>query len=341
MKVTAAIINYNGAPFLNNCLNSLLAQTRLPEEIVVVDNDSTDDSLTILNNYASKIRLIKTGRNLGFAGGANRAIRSSRFPYLLLMNPDVVVTPDFIENLLKFAENHPAAGSLTGKLLRFSAPESPVIDSTGHQLLRSRWVINRGEEDIDHGQYELPEEVFGVCGAAAFYRRAMLEDIQVNEEFLDEDFFLYLEDVDLDWRARLKGWKAYYVPNAVGYHQRGYLNIFKSKNTAVLRHCLKNRYLMMIKNDHFGDIFIDAWAILPLEVIRLVKFLITSPRSLVGYWDVLRLLPRVMEKRRRIQKDIRISRPERRRWFHGSHSLGPIGNRLRLLLYQPFLKKSG
>ena len=148
--------------------------------------------------------------------------------------------------------------------------------------------------------------------------------------------------MDLDWRARLKGWKAYYVPNAVGYHQRGYLNTFHSQNAAVLRHCLKNRYLMMIKNDHFGDVFIDAWAILPLELIRLVKFLITSPRSLLGYWDVLRLLPRVMEKRRRIQKDIRIGRQERgRRWFRGSHSLGPIGNRLKVFLYQPFLKKSG
>jgi GT2 family glycosyltransferase len=335
MTVTTAIVNYNGAPFLSNCLDSLLAQTHLPAEIVVVDNNSTDDSLAVLEPYSLKIRTIQTGKNLGFAGAANIAIRETRSDYFLLMNPDVFLTQNFIERLVDFAEADSKIGSLTGKLLRFPKDDAvAVIDSTGHSLFRNRWVINRGEGEVDQGQYEESKEVFGVCGAAAFYRRAMLEDIAVNQEYLDESFFLYLEDVDLDWRARLRGWKAYYVPTAIGYHQRGYPNIFKSKNAAVLRHCLKNRYLMMIKNEVPGDFFMDAWAIIPFELMRFVKFVVTAPRSLIGYYDVIKHLPELCKKRNEIQKDIRVNRPERRRWIQRSRFNGFLFERIQLFLGQ-------
>jgi GT2 family glycosyltransferase len=187
---------------------------------------------------------------------------------------------------------------------------------------------------VDWGQYEETEEVFGVCGAAAFYRRTMLEDIVVKQEYLDESFFLYLEDVDLDWRARLRGWKAYYVPKAIGYHQRGYPNIFKSKNSAVLRHCLKNRYLMMIKNEVPGDFFADAWAIIPFELMRFVKFFVSAPQSLIGYWDVLRLLPEICKKRAEIQKGIRVNHQQRRCWIQRFRFNGPLRQRIQLFLGQ-------
>jgi GT2 family glycosyltransferase len=251
------------------------------------------------------------------------------------MNTDVFLTPNFLERLIDVAETDPKIGSLTGKLLCFPQEGSPsVIDSTGHTMFRNRWVINRGEGETDWGQYEESKEVFGVCGAAAFYRRAMLEDIAVNQEYLDESFFLYLEDVDLDWRARLRGWKAYYVPTAIGYHQRGYPNIFKSKNAAVLRHCLKNRYLMMIKNEVPGDFFMDAWAIIPFELMRFVKFVVTAPRSLIGYYDVIKHLPELCKKRNEIQKDIKVNRPERRRWIQRSRFNGFLFERIQLFLGQ-------
>jgi GT2 family glycosyltransferase len=333
MVITAAIINYNGASFLKACLDGLLAQTCAGLEIVVVDNHSTDASMTLLQEYLPMVHLIGMDSNVGFAAAANVAIKASRADYFFLMNADVSLRPDFIEKLVNRAGADPKIGSLTGKLLRLGQERSPsVIDSTGHVMFRNRWVINRGEGEPDRGQYEEESEVFGVCGGAALYRRAMLEDIRVGEEYLDESFFLYLEDVDLDWRARLRGWKAWYVPAAVGYHQRGYANIFQTRNGAVLRHCFKNRYVMMIKNETARDFFIDAWSVIPYEVLRLGKFALTSPSSLLGGLDVFKLLPTLLKKRRFIQSNRRAAASERRCWLKSDQGQGPIRERLKLFL---------
>lgn len=166
--------------------------------------------------------LVRSHRNLGYAGAANRAIRESSGAYVLLLNPDVTLAPTFVERLPEVAERDPGIGSLTGKLLRRPAgPGECRIDSTGHVLYRSRWAADRGTGEPDRGQYDAPGEVFGVSDAAALYRRAMLEDVRVGAEYFPESFFAYLEDVDLDWRARLRGWRAYCVPGAVAHYARG------------------------------------------------------------------------------------------------------------------------
>lgn len=333
MVVSAAVINYNGAPFLKGCLQSLLGQADLPGEIVVLDNRSTDHSVRLLREALPQIRLIELPTNIGYAAAANVAIRETRFPYLLLLNSDVVLTPTFVEALVGFAEAHPEAGSLTGKLLRFPREGGePLIDSTGHLVFRSRWVVNRGEGEADRGQYDTPDEVFGVSGAAAFYRREMLEDVRVNGEVFAESFFLYLEDVDLDWRARLRGWKAYYVPAAVGYHERGYRSGARPRNSEILRHSLKNRYLMMARNDVLRDLLHDAWAILPMEVLRFLDFLVTSPRSLVGYLDAVRLLPAVLRQRRLIRAQVRVPRHQIRNWMRSDPPRREMRERARLLV---------
>lgn len=314
--VAVAVINFNGREELPACLESISAQTYPVQETVVVDNRSTDGSLEVLLGHRLPKRILYNETNVGFAAAANRAIRETRSDYLLLMNPDVVLSPTFLERLVFFAEAHPWGGSFCGKLLRFSGEEDgEIIDSTGHLMYRNRWVVNRGEGEQDLGQYEEAEEVFGVCGAAALYRREMLEDIHGNGEYLDEDFFLYLEDVDLDWRARLRGWKAYYVPSATARHQRGYGKIWELKNQKVLRHCLRNRYLLLLKNDRARDLLRDAWAVLPFELFRFGKFLLFAPAAMRGYGDLFPLAGRFLKKRKRIQKEVKISAEERRSLF--------------------------
>lgn len=337
MTVAAAVINYNGGPDLAGCLESLLRQSHRVQEILVVDNRSTDDSVAMLKERFPDIRLVELPRNAGYAGAANVAVRVTRSAYLLLLNPDVRVTPTFVGALATFAEAHPDAGSLTGKLLRPPGPGTDVvIDSTGHVVCRSRWVLNRGEGEADRGQYGMPEEVFGVSGAAPLYRRAMLEDIQVNDEVFAESFFLYLEDVDVDWRARLQGWKAYYVPTAMAYHERGYKGGGRPQYPAVLRHSLKNRYLVMLRNDAAADMVRDAWAIAPMEVLRFLGFLVTAPRALAGYLDVARLLPVTLAQRRTIRGAARVAPAEIRRWLR-QH---PCGREL-LKRARQFLRRSG
>jgi GT2 family glycosyltransferase len=178
-----------------------------------------------------------------------------------------------------------------------------VIDSAGHVLYRNRAALNRGENEPDHGQYDAAGEVFGVCAAAALYRRAMLEDVRIGEgEYFDSRFFAYLEDVDLDWRARLRGWKAYYVPGAIALHERGHKGKRRTKHAAVLRHSLKNRYLMVLRNDRWIDLVRDLPAIAAMEALRLVDYALTHPSALRGYLDLVPLLGHAAASRRAIQR---------------------------------------
>lgn len=259
--------------------------------------------------------MVPLGANRGYAGAANVGIRESSAPLVLLLTPDVVLTPSFLETLVAAAGAHSAAGSFTGKLLRWREGPSTVIDSTGHVLFRNRWVMNRGEGEQDRGQYDELAEVFGVCGAAPLYRRAMLEDVRVGDEYFDETFFIYLEDVDLDWRARLRGWKAYYVPRSVAYHARGHQGRPGMRNPLILRHSLKNRYLMMLRNDRLADVVRDLPAIVLMEVLRFFDYLLTHPRVLGAYVDVLALLPHVLRERRVIQQRRQAPPGELRRWL--------------------------
>lgn len=314
-RVSAAVINYNGEADLPRCLDSVLAQTH-PVELWVYDNASTDGSAELVATRYPAVSLVRSPRNDGYAGAGNRAIRESKGEYVLLLNPDVVLTPAFVERLVAVAEADPGIGSLTGKLLRFpEGPDDRRIDSTGHVLYRNRWVTNRGTGEPDMGQYEAPGEVFGVSGAAALYRRAMLEDIRVGDEYLAESFFVYLEDVDLDWRARLRGWKAWYVPAAVAYHARGHKGRASFRDPRVLRHSLKNHFLMLIRNDTLGDIARVLPSVLLFELIRAIDYARTHPKTWLGYWDVLRLLPRTLRERKRIQSRRTVRRVELRRWL--------------------------
>ncbi len=150
-----------------------------------------------------------------------------------------------------------------------------------------------------------------------------------------ESFFLYLEDVDVDWRARLRGWKAYYVPTAVAYHERQSRGARRRAEASVLRHALKNRYLLMLRNDGLGSWLRDAWAILPLEVLRPVDFLRAAPSALLEYLDVVRLLRRTLRERRQIRARVRVGPDEMGRWLRLPPSGRQVKDRGRRLLAWP------
>ena len=315
-EVTIVIINYNHGDTLGQCLSGVYAQTFRDFELVIFDNNSTDGSLSQILDHPARPRVVRSQQNVGFARAANLGIHASNAPFIFLLNPDVLLTPTYLGSLLSAAKSDPSIGSLTGKLLRWEAHcPSSVIDSTGHILLRNRWALNRGEDEIDRGQYDEPGEVFGVSGAAALYRRKMLEDVRVGDEYFSEAFFVYLEDVDLDWRAQLRGWKALYVPSAVAHHERGHRGRPRMRNAFVLRHSLKNRYLMMLRNDRLSDVLRDLSSILGMEILRFFDYLLTQPRALRGYLDLLALLPHVLRERREIQRRRTASASHIRSWM--------------------------
>jgi GT2 family glycosyltransferase len=299
--VSACIVTYNSARCLQRCLEALRTQTRKPVRVLVWDNASRDESARVARAHGADVSVSPT--NVGFAGAANELIRRTTTPYILLLNPDAYPEPRYIEELERAAAADPIRGSLIGKLVRPADPgETPRLDSAGHILHRNRVATNRGENERDRGQYDTAGEVFGVCAAAALYRRAMLDDVRIGAEYFDATFFAYLEDVDLDWRARLRGWKAYYVPTAVAQHERGHKGDRRRQSVLEVRHSLKNRYLMMVRNDRPAELLPHIGVMILTEILRFVDYGRTHPAALSGYVDLLRALPRAIATRRQIQR---------------------------------------
>ncbi|MGV8089314.1 MAG: glycosyltransferase family 2 protein [Methanothrix sp.] len=210
--ISVIVLNYNGKGFLDGCLTSLASQTYSDFEVIVVDNGSRDGSPEYIEENYPWVRLAKNDENLGFAGGTNVGIRAAKGEFILTLNNDSRADSRFIEELIKPMAD-PEVGVCAAKML---FPDGR-INSAGICISRSGAAWDRGMFEPDRGQYEFMEEVFGACAGAALYRREMLDEIGL----FDEDFFLYLEDVDLAFRARLAGWKCIYVPGARVIHHHG------------------------------------------------------------------------------------------------------------------------
>ena len=316
IMVSIIVINWNGKRFLRECLQSLYEQTYQDMEALLIDNYSTDGSREMLSEYATRSRLFYNPKNIGYCGAANLGIVESRGDYLLILNPDVVLSPDYLRKLVLCAEQHPQVGSITGKLLRF---DHQTLDSAGQFLRNNLTPLERGYNQTDIGQHNVAEYVFSACGAAAFYRRNMLEAIQIDGEYFDTSYFAFYEDLDIGWRAQLAGWKAYYLPDALAYHYRGggfadkpaasWLSrlpfaprsSFMEKPRFAQRHILKNRYLTLMKNAAWPEILLGLPNIARLELLIAGYVLFVHPSLLFAWGDLLTLLPQAWRKRQKIQ----------------------------------------
>lgn len=315
MSVSVIVLNWNGRKFISECIQSVLDQTYTEIELIVIDNASTDASLDLVKRNFPHIRLIENSTNLGFSKAINQGIKASTSLYLIPLNFDVILDKDFVSEMVRAIEADRRIGSVSGKLLRLNENgKTNIIDSTGHIIFNNRYVINRGEDKEDKGQYDYDGFVFGTCGAAPLYRREMLEDVRIDDEYFDESYFVMLEDVDLDWRAQLRGWKCVYTPRAVAYHYRSASGVQKSR--LVQRHYYKNRYLTMLKNDRLRSILKYAPSILLMDLYLNLDLIMTSPPALVlAWWDLFRLFPDVVRKRKIIQSHRVVDQKEIEKWF--------------------------
>lgn len=264
-RVSAVIINFNAGNYVFKCIEHLKRQTEGPLQIIVVDNASSDGSRQRLDELSEsgEIEYVYLDRNTGSSAANNLGILMSAGRHVLVLNADVFLAPDFVRVCADWLDEHGDCGAAVGKLL--SALDPTVIDSVGIRLYREGFADERGQGEKDEGQYDSPEEIAGACCAAALYRKAMLEDIRVGDEYYDEDFFAFVEDADLSVRGLLHGWKTQYLPGAVGLHVRGgstgelsdfvsylnyrnfelfYLKTFRHRDLAV---CLLRRALDLIR----------------------------------------------------------------------------------------------
>ncbi len=323
--VSIIVINFNGLADLPACLESLRGQDYPEIELILFDNCSDDGSSGFLKEYseeqanrgrfaAGSPRLVANTENAGFSPALNQGIRESHGDYVMPLNTDVVLDATFVSELVRSLEEDPRAGSASGKLLRFPAfgRDNP-IDSAGHVIFRNRLAENRGEGQPGSSAFNEPAEVFGTCGAAALYRRQMLEDVAVDGEYFDEEFFAFWEDVDIDWRAHTRGWKCLYNPLALGWHRRGGAGYRKS--LLVEYHNYKNRLLMLIKNDSPLFYLLNLPGILLTEVLKGGALLVRCPRALLALAEVARLTPLMLAKRRVIQSRRTVPAVELEQWF--------------------------
>lgn len=323
--VDVVIVNWNGGRYLQRALEAVRAST-IPTRVILVDNASGDDSLEVARRFPS-VEIVALERNLGYAAGANAGLTRGRSPFALVMNPDVLLEPDYLEVLRERLLAAPRVGAAQGKLYHMDAgafldgapPQRRALDSTGHVVRRNRAVVDRGQGEPDQPRYAREGVVFSATGAALFLRRSMLDSLSDAGRYFDPDFFAYKEDIDLCWRARLGGWEVLYVPAAVAHHVRnmpgGDRSAWRRLPLRARRHSWKNHYLMMIKNDRFRDLLASAPRLLAWEVGRLGFALTRDPGLLPAYLEVLGLLPHALRQRRRTLRAARAMDVDLSHWF--------------------------
>lgn len=245
--VSIVIVNYNAGDFLRRCLTYVMAQTHPSWEVIIVDNASQDDSLAQVDGL-ERVTIIRNRSNLGFAAGQNQGLIMARGTYLMPLNFDIRMTTTFLAQLVAALDSNPTSGSACGKLLRMNPDWTPTqeIDTTGLLMPRTLAPTSRGHGQIDRGQFNYPIQVFGAQGAAPLYRREMLADAAFDGQYFDERFFMWYEDVDLDWRSYLRGWTCSFVPSAVAHHL-GHADT-KRQNSFHIKTTLRNRWWMLLTN---------------------------------------------------------------------------------------------
>src|SRR5579859_178689 len=303
--VSVTIVTYNSGRFIKRCLESVLEQKYLYKEIIVIDNCSIDGTTDILEQFEDRCQIFYNEENAGFAAAQNQAIGLSSGDWVMTLNPDVLLLPDFIQVLVDAGHMDSKVGAVCGKLLTMTAafdiPAKPVVDSTGIYFNPMLRHLDRGSQQVDNGHYLNFEYVFGATAAAALYRREMIHDISIQGEFFDPDFFVYREDADVAWRAQLLGWRCIYTPLARGYHVRAVLpGNRRALPPEINMHSVKNRFLMRIKN-MTPDLYRRNWfSITARDLVVLGCCLVREHSSLKAFGFILRHWKSVLAKRREI-----------------------------------------
>ncbi len=238
--VSVIIPNYNGEHFLKECLEALKRQTFDAMEVILVDNASTDDSIKLAKELYREIRVIELHDNTGFAYAVNRGIEAAKGEYVLLLNNDTIVFPNFVKNQYKMIKGKPDVFSCSALMIQNQNHE--LVDDAGDELAVLGWGF-APDRDKPVSGCGVPHEVFSSCAGAAIYRKAVFDEIGL----FDESFFAYLEDMDVGYRARLAGYRNLYNPYAKVYHL-GSASSGSRHNAFKVELSARNSMYMMKKN---------------------------------------------------------------------------------------------
>lgn len=297
MMVSVVIVSIGAKDYLKSCLDSLKQQTHPPFEIIVIDNSLKSGLARDIHKLYPSVKIYSGSSDSFYAQALNKGISLAKGEFILCLNDDVVLDKDFIQQGLKGFLIKNNIGSVSGKILRSDAK---TLDSAGLFLSPSRAPGERGYGRPDSGQFEKAGFIFGVNGAAAFYRKQMLEEAKDSYGYFDLRFGMFYEDLDISWRAKRRGWFAYYIPTALAYHVRG--GSFRPDSgigKAIARkylndrlHCdlITNRYLTISKNETFPGFLLHLIPILIYDLCAWSYVLFFCPRVIKLFFSRLREL---------------------------------------------------
>jgi GT2 family glycosyltransferase len=295
-EISVIVVNWNGKHFLGECLSALRKQTFRDFETILVDNGSEDGSVEYVGAHFPEAKVVPLPDNRGFTGGNIAGYEQASGDLVVLLNNDTEAHPQWLEEVHRASQAYPNAGSFASKMLYFD--DRDRVENCGFDVGLAGTTVDMGRDEPDGPAWTQPRKVFGGCGGAVTYRRRMLEDIG----FLDPEFFMIYEDVDLSFRAQLCGYECVYVPSAIVYH-RYRVTIGKAPLRQVF-YSQRNIEFVYLKNMPLGLILRSAPQRFAYEVGAAIYFVRQGAGSsfLRAKLDVLRCLPSILRKRRDIQK---------------------------------------
>jgi GT2 family glycosyltransferase len=303
-SVSLIVLNYNGEAVILDCLKAIDTQTFRDFELIIVDNNSNDSSVDLIERFKRHFTLkLKTSylkENVGFSSGNLEGLKYAEGEYIVLLNNDTEADKYWLEELVKAMNEHPEVGICASKIIAYGRD---VIDSAGDGYTTLLKGFKRGEGgNIE--RFNQQEYVFGACSGAALYRKNMLEEIG----FLDKDFFLIHEDTDLNFRAQLYGWKVLYVPTALVYHK--VRSSIGHMSEIAVYYTLRNSEFVRIKNVPFS-VFLRCLPEFIIGTITEFIYFTIKHRRLRLYFkakaDVLRMFPEMLKKRAVIMRNKKVN----------------------------------
>ena len=341
-KAVFIIVTRNSKLFMPSVLESILNQTERDFQIAVIDNNSADGTADFVRKNYPMVSVIENNKNIGFAKANNQGIRLFKSPYVILCNPDIVLTPDWLKTMLNVAEQSDNRGyaSFGGRLLKLKMvnletgemDKTEIVDSCGLKMLKNHRFVELGAGE-NQDKWTNDKQVFGHSGALVMLRREALEDVAIRDKFhasgdyLDGSFFFYKEDVDLAWRLNMLGFKALLVAEATAYHLRTFslgeddkasevIKNRKKQNYLAKYYSYRNHLLMLLENSFFSNLLIFSPQIFWLEFKKFCYVMFFEPKNLLAWIEIIKMLPEIKSKRRQLMAQSKISAKDFKNWIN-------------------------
>lgn len=295
-KVDVITVSWNGLEHLKTCVPAVFKQTFKDFRYIIVDNGSIDGSVGWLKKNYPKIKVIELKENTGFSGGCNAGLAVSAAQYVVTLNNDTKPDKDWLKELVKVADRYPRVGMVGSKMLFWG---SNRINTIGLQLYKSGLT-----DDIKDGRND---KMFTICDGAGLWKREMLDDINLDNEYYDKEFFLYAEEADIGFRARLRGWDCRYAPKSLVYHR---YSASSKRIPDLADYCgHRNSVWVIAKNMPTGIIIQNLHWILLVQIGALIKYILQGKGKMIfnAKLDALKGLPKMLKKRGIIQKNRLVS----------------------------------